>query len=122
LDPKNYDALHNYGQAFSNWGPILASDGEHSAAAEMFEKAIRADHPGLAAAYTALGEVLVKDSGGEQAIPIFQKAIALEPASAAAHVNLGIALADQGKLKEALADFKEAVSLDPRYPLAHYNE
>ena len=49
----------------------------------------------------------------DDALPCFEKAVALDPASVAACNNLGSALKDQGRLDEAIAYYKKAIALKP---------
>lgn len=51
-----------------------------------------------------------KDYG--DAVPAWQKAIAMDPSDARAHNNFGIALAGSGKVKEAIAEYEKSLNLN----------
>ena len=56
----------------------------------------------------------------EEAIPLFQKAIRLNPFSPSSlYREFGIALRDAGRFEEAVSAFKKAIQLAPDHILAH---
>jgi tetratricopeptide (TPR) repeat protein len=57
----------------------------------------------------------------EDAVPHFERALALKPDFISAHMNLGLALQQQGKLDAAMAKYQQALALKPDYLLAHMN-
>jgi tetratricopeptide (TPR) repeat protein len=70
-------------------------------------------------ALTNLGNSLIdRDKAGE-AIPLFQRALAVNPHSAILYYNLGLALSDQGQVAEAQTDYEHALKIYPDYAVAH---
>jgi superkiller protein 3 len=63
--------------------------------------------------------VLMRQQQLEEALGIFRRVAAAEPASAQAHLNLGIALSDSERQDDALQSFDEAVRLSPAMAQAH---
>jgi adenylate cyclase len=58
----------------------------------------------------------------EEAIPLFQKAIRLDPfGRTGIYLNLGIALRMTGKFEEAVSAFKKAIQRVPDNIIARYN-
>ena len=56
----------------------------------------------------------------EEAIPMFQKAIRLNPnAATITFVYLGMALADAGRFEEAVSAYKKGIQRAPDYIVAH---
>jgi tetratricopeptide (TPR) repeat protein len=106
-DPKNADAMHLLG--------VLAHQcGHHQAAVDLMSKAI--DIQPTAAAFTNMGEALRMLGRLEQAIPVVQKAIALNPNSAEALGNLGLIYSELGKLDEAQEHYHRALAINPKLP------
>ena len=56
-----------------------------------------------------------------EAVPHFEAALRLKPASAAAHFNYGTALAAAGRFDDAVAQYQRALQLRPGYAIAHNN-
>jgi tetratricopeptide (TPR) repeat protein len=106
-EPKNADALHLLG--------VLAHQcGHHANAADLIRKSL-ALAP-RAPAYTNLGESLRMLGKLDEAIPVVQKAIELNPASAEAIGNLGLIYAEMGKADEAIAQYQKAIEINPKLP------
>lgn len=112
--------------------PIMATIGEalnqalghhragRLAEAEALYRSIlgtRADHPD---ATHLLGVIRYQQGRHGEAVPLIEKAIALNPKSAAYHKNLGSALQGLGRTDDALRHHQEALRLDPRYHEAHH--
>ncbi len=78
--------------------------------------------PGAAGLYIWYGMNLNFAGRPEDAIPVFQKAIRLNPiGSTGIYLNLGIALRITGKFQEAVAALKKALQRAPDNILAHIN-
>jgi Flp pilus assembly protein TadD len=63
--------------------------------------------------------LLEHDRAGE-ALPLLQRAAAINPRCADCHAKLGKALAASGRAKEAVAELSEAIALAPDDPKLHY--
>ncbi|MBT5415959.1 MAG: tetratricopeptide repeat protein [Rhodospirillaceae bacterium] len=79
--------------------------------------ATRADHPD---ATHLLGVIRYQQGRHGEAVPLIEKAIALNPKSAAYHKNLGSAYQGLGRTEDAIRHHKEALRLDARYHEAHH--
>jgi Flp pilus assembly protein TadD len=113
LDPRNYRAHYNLGQA-------LAKKGETEGAIDAYRAVIRLK-PDHANAHYELALGLTKYGLPEEAIAEYREAIRLDPKKAEAHVNLGVRLAKKGLDDEAIACYREAVRLKPELHNAHFN-
>lgn len=81
------------------------------------ELAVDAANP-LAAAY--LGDIAMKESDPDKALPLLKKAVQLKNDLRIAYLDMGILLADRKEFPEALAALRRAEELDPSQPDAHY--
>jgi Flp pilus assembly protein TadD len=68
-----------------------------------------------------LGTHLLKRGQLDEAIPHFEKAVALKPDYADAQNNLGIVLLQKGKVDEAIEHLEKAEELNPRNTQTYYN-
>ena len=92
---------------------------KHSAAVEEVKKAIEMA-PNYADAYWILGLVYMQSDRGEEAVPVLQKAIRLNPFPPNAYYNtLAWSYYFLGKYDEAIAEGKRAVSMNPKDFHAH---
>jgi Flp pilus assembly protein TadD len=66
----------------------------------------------------ALGQVLLDDGRGKQAVEVLEKAVALDAESAAAHLELGKARAAGADIEGARAALDRCLVLSPKGPLA----
>ncbi len=113
VEPNQPDALHLL-------GVIAHQAGNHEAAVEYIERAIRLQgnaafyHNNLGEAYLALRRI-------SAAAACYRRAAALKPDYAEAWNNLGVALTEQGDLDEAVACCRRALALKPDYVDAHNN-
>lgn len=57
----------------------------------------------------------------DQSLPLYQKAVKLNPEIGPLHLGLASIYADQGRDQEALGHFHEAVRLSPKSPDAHFS-
>jgi tetratricopeptide (TPR) repeat protein len=74
--------------------------GRKDEAYQSYREAIRAN-PRYAEARLNLGVLLYEDKNLQEALPLFQQAVALKPELIQAHMALFFALAESGKLADA---------------------
>ncbi len=63
----------------------------------------------------------MKTGHPDQALPLFEHALKLDPDSIAVRNYYGVALMELGRKAEALAQFQEALRLDPTNQLVRNN-
>jgi len=92
---------------------ILQRQGKLAEAFPHYEAAV-AGLPNVAEIWDEYGvaKVLADDFAG--AVPLFRRAIAVDPRRDAAHLHLGLALETLGEEREAVAALREALRLNPR--------
>jgi Flp pilus assembly protein TadD len=56
----------------------------------------------------------------DEAMPLIQKAIEIDPNFSRAHLDLGILYADAGRQEDAIREFKLATKLTPEDPTPHW--
>jgi tetratricopeptide (TPR) repeat protein len=90
---------------------------------ETLFRATLVRNPDCWMAYNNLGSILLsrRPHAASAAVPMLEKAIALNPANAEAHTNLGLAWEQLGRIDAALAEHQTAVKLQPRLALGHNN-
>ena len=114
LQLKPDDAkLHN------SIGLVLAMTGHPGDAIAHYRKALRSD-PAYADSYAHLGAALALGQADE-AIPLLEKALDLNPKDEASESNLGAALTQKGRLEEAIAHCQKALGLNANDAQAHTN-
>jgi len=94
--------------ALINLGNLKKTEGDLTAALDLFDRAIAID-PSLAIAHYNRGTTQRARGYLEEAIADYQRAINLDPDYAQAYQNLGVALFKLGKLPEALEAFRQAL-------------
>jgi tetratricopeptide (TPR) repeat protein len=108
-------------------GRALVELGEYSPAVDVLRDALAGQglaQPGAAGAEAcdariALGRALSRSSRAAEAIPEFERAVALAPDSAVALTWLGEALAQAKRYPQAFTALNRAVAVDPTYGRAH---
>jgi tetratricopeptide (TPR) repeat protein len=75
--------------------------------------------PDSAQTLGALGALYAQQKRFDQAVPLLEKALELNPNDAVAHLNLGAVYAETGKLDRAVEQFRAAVLLSPLNFNAH---
>ena len=107
-------------QAFLAVAMAKHRDGQLAEAEQMYRQALRwqPDHPD---AYHLLGLLAAQLNRPDDALPLFEHAIALNPAVPEYHVNYGNALTITSRIEEAEAAFARAISLRPDFPEAVMN-
>jgi Flp pilus assembly protein TadD len=96
------------------------SDGNYASAAERYQAAV-VKNPDDAEALSNLGQVLVRLGKVEEAIPYFDKAIALIPQRWAYRFNRARALGILGRMEECVAEYREAQRLFPNDYATSFN-
>ncbi len=92
---------------------------EYEKAIAEGERAVSLDPNGWLA-YSAYATALLNACKPEEAIPMFQKAIRLNPnASTITFVNLGHAFRNAGRFEEAVSTYKKGIQRAPDYIIAH---
>ena len=89
--------------------------------AEVAYRKVIALDPTYVEAFVNLGAMLCEESRCEEAVWLYEAALAAGNADPMLHFNHAIALEDVGRLQEALASYELAVKLDPAFADAHYN-
>ncbi|CAB3808078.1 hypothetical protein LMG28138_06000 [Pararobbsia alpina] len=73
-------------------------------------------------AYVDLGALLCEDEGRcEDALRVFDQALALFPDDAVLHFNRAVALEGLGRLNDAIQCYERCLELNPSYADAHHN-
>lgn len=94
---------------------IALEEQGRSAEAEVAWRAVSATRPNSAEPYAHLGFLEARQEHYSQAIPLYRKALTLEPAMPGLKMNLGLALFKAGDLKEAVRIFNALLKAEPAY-------
>ena len=95
--------------------------GEYDKAIAEGERAV-ALSPGGADTLSEYAWSLSAAGRSEEAIPLFQKAIRLNPfGKSTLYRGFGVALANTGRLEEAVSAFKKAIQRSPNDIMSHIN-
>ena len=81
--------------------------------AEIAWRAVLKAQPRSAEAYAHLGFLESRQEHYGQAVPLYRKALALDPAIPALRMNLGLALFKAGQLRDALRIFEDLLKREP---------
>jgi tetratricopeptide (TPR) repeat protein len=93
-------------QAADATGAALALEQQgKNAEAEAAWRAVLKTHPASAEAYGHLGLLEAREQNYKEAVPLYRKALALDPAMPGLRLNLGLALFKSEQLKEAIQEF-----------------
>jgi tetratricopeptide (TPR) repeat protein len=84
-----------------------------SAEAEAAWQAFAKAEPGSAEAYAHLGFLEARQERYKEAVPLYRKALVLDPAMPGLKMNLGLALFKSGALKEAIQIFTPLLKSEP---------
>ncbi|NCJ07972.1 tetratricopeptide repeat protein [Synechococcales cyanobacterium C] len=114
--PVRYELHYHLGLASCRQGEIQP-------AITQYQLALAQDLPDLLkiGAYTNLASLLLETGQAEQAQPLYQRVLALQPDSPQAHYNLGLTQRALGDLGGAIAAYRQAIELDPDYGDAYQN-
>ncbi len=100
-------------------GYLLWTQNQFEEAAGQFQAEL-ANVPANAEALAFLADSDMQLNHSDQAMPLIQKAIKIDPNLARAHLDLGILYADSGHREEAIREFKTAARLSPDDPNPHW--
>jgi len=95
-------------------------EGSRLEAEEAYHRAIHLD-PGLANAYTNLGNLRFRAGAVEDARVLYEKAIEVDPDQPEAHYNIGYIFYEDDEFDRALESFVRSVEIDPGFADAHFN-
>jgi tetratricopeptide (TPR) repeat protein len=84
-----------------------------NAEAEAAWRAFSKAHPSNPEPYAHLGLLEAHQEHYKDAVPLYRKALALNPASPGLRLNLGLALFKGGELKQAILEFKPLLNSEP---------
>ncbi len=108
-------------QAHAILGLFYYLKSEYDKAIAEAERAV-AIEPGSAYSYNNYGLILTRAGRPEEAIPVLQKAIRLNPVGDSfTFSNLGDAYRMTGRFEEAVSAYKKALQREPNYFFAHLN-
>lgn len=100
-------------------GYLLWMQGQTQEAAQQFQAELDND-PEHLQAMLYLADSWIQMNRMEDAMPLLEKLVRLNPASSMGHLDLGIVYADAGRSQDALGEFKRAITLKPDDVNAHY--
>lgn len=98
----------------------LEAAGDLGGAEMAYRRSIEAD-PGVADGYLDLGAMLSDHGRGEEAVNLYEAAIANCPDSALVWFNRAIALEDRNQFADAMASYERSLVCDPALADAHFN-
>jgi tetratricopeptide (TPR) repeat protein len=81
--------------------------------AEAAWRAFLKDHPSNPEPYAHLGLLEARQEHYKEAVPLYRKALAMNPAMPGLRMNLGLALFKGGELKQAILEFKPLLKNQP---------
>ncbi len=100
-------------------GYLLWTQDQFEEAAKEFQAEL-ANVPESAQAMAFLADTDIHLGKPEDALPMAEKAVQIDPSIAKGHVDLGILYADSGRQKDAVAEFKAAIKLSPNDQDPHW--
>jgi tetratricopeptide (TPR) repeat protein len=90
----------------------LEQQGKFEEAEAVWRSVVKA-HPGDAEAYAHLGFLEARQEHYKAAVPLYRKALAINPSMSGVRLNLGLALFKGGELKEAIQTFLPLLESEP---------
>lgn len=100
-------------------GYLLWTQTKFDAAAAEFQAELE-NVPGNAQALAFLADCYIHFGKETEALPLAEKAAAIDPSIDRAHVDLGILYANAGRRDEAVREFKQAIRLRPNESDTHW--
>ncbi len=98
-------------------GRILETQGQHSEAVDMFEKAVAIDENHQNSLFR-LAFNFDLDGEDEKAIDMYNKCASLQPASLGALMNLGVLYEDHQEYEKAIECYERVLAVDPAHKRA----
>jgi tetratricopeptide (TPR) repeat protein len=108
-----------YPNAHFGLGYMLWKVRRYDEAASEFQAEL-VNVPESAEALTYLGDINVHHEDAQRAIPLLEKAVALNKAGELGHLDLAIAYAQVSRQEDAFREFKAAESISPNDSVVHY--
>lgn len=115
-DPSRLKAQENLGLSLEHTGQMDAAIAAFQAAVVLDSAAAKHDEH----SYLYLGSLLIKVGRSQDAVPVLQRGIALNPQSGKLHAALGRGYFNLKQVPEAQTELEEAVRLDPKDAASHY--
>ena len=84
-------------------------------------RTILEEDPNNLAAVIALGNAYFDSGQWNEAIRLYERALAINPRSADVHTDMGTAYRNMGRTDRALAEYRRALELEPGHMDARYN-
>ena len=100
-------------------GYLLWTQDQFEEAAKEFQAEL-ANVPESAQALAFLADADIHLGKQDDALPLAEKAVQIDPSIAKAHVDLGILYADRGRQEDAVKEFKAAIKLSPNDQDPHW--
>lgn len=100
-------------------GYLLWTQDQFEEAAKEFQAEL-ANVPDSAQALAFLADADIHLNKPDEALPLAEKAVQVDPTIAKGHVDLGILYADSGRQEDAVKEFKAAVKLTPNDQDPHW--
>jgi tetratricopeptide (TPR) repeat protein len=101
-------------------GYLLWTKGQYPEAAQEFQAEL-ANDPRHMQAMLYLADAKVQMNQKQDALPILEKLVAMNPGSSMGHMDLGIVYVDGGENEKALGEFQMAARLAPGDANAHWH-
>lgn len=100
-------------------GYLLWAQNQFEEAAKEFQAELAnvPDHP---QALAFLADSYIQLNRSNEAMPLIEKSISINPKFGRAHLDLGILYADAGRREDAIREFRTASRLDPEDPNPHW--
>jgi len=144
-DPRNFDLLHNLGQAYTHLAKYDSAENAFLTALSLRANAVETLYQ-LAVAYTQwghadqaiqvlvragalelarpdvlllLGRLCIQEGFIDDAIDVLQRAAAINPDKVEPHLLLGEAFTKRREYDKALAEYEVVAKLDPRNPQSY---
>jgi len=117
---KALDLNDKLAEAYVAKGAVRSKAGDYATAVGAFQRAIELD-PNYSKAYHWYADVLLTDlQQPDAALPLLEKAYALDPISPALIVTVGQALAGLGRFEDTMEFYNKALEIEPAYASTYY--